>query len=74
MKTLLVLALLSFGSLAYAEPPEEPSQAEQAAATQADEHTPHSRKKRAIGSSAGIPCAAGSKMVGNDCVPMAEFD
>lgn len=28
----------------------------------------------AVGSSAGIPCIAGTKPMGDDCVPLAEFD
>ncbi|WP_369991140.1 hypothetical protein [Pseudomonas xanthosomatis] len=76
MKTLLMIMLLAATSHAYAEQPDDPISPEHEHAVEDGEHsqTPHVRKKRSVGSSAGLPCASGSKLVGNDCVPMAEFE
>ncbi|MFK3775732.1 hypothetical protein [Pseudomonas sp. NPDC089406] len=76
MKTLLMTTLLAASLHAYAEQPTQQTQPEQDQALQdaEQEQTPHVRKKRSVGTSAGLPCSSGSKLVGNTCVPLVDFE
>ncbi|QXH44187.1 hypothetical protein KSS93_14905 [Pseudomonas xanthosomatis] len=76
MKTLLMIMLLAATSHAYAEQPGDPMSPEHEQAAEDGEHsqTPHMRTKRSVGSSAGLPCEPGHKLVGDECEEIAEFE
>ncbi|MDU9405805.1 hypothetical protein RTH46_25320 [Pseudomonas sp. zfem004] len=78
MKVLTMILLLSAATLAQAEEPTEqplsgPEQMGQAV-DNVHANQPLVPKHRSVGSSAGLVCEPGYKLIGDDCHPIATFE